>query len=361
MTHGTSARVGLSSTSATRSLGLAPTAFFGGISRSEPAPSWLIEEISARWPVEGSVAMTLISVSENATFRVLQDGGPVAVLRVSRPGYLEGATAVRSELEWIEAIGRDTGLRVPSAIRAKDGQLLATLRSPEDGPLVAVMFPFVKGDILEDVADPLPWFDTIGEATAVLHEHSIAWSAPAGFARFRWDLTDMVGSDCRWGRWESAEMSAPERRLLSRAQDKALAGLVDTPQTRRNSGLIHADIRPSNVMISDETLTIIDFDDSGYSWYLYDLAAAMTWLDHTDDAPALAQAWVSGYRRIRDFTGADALLATRLDLIRSLTMLGWCTTHRYEAIPAAVRDIVVDAAAVVAQRYLASETWLLDG
>lgn len=360
MTHGTFARTGLPSTSPTRSVGLAPTAFFGGISRSGPAPSWLTEDISARWALDGAVAMTLIAVSENATFRVVQDGEPLAVLRLSRPGYLEGAAAVRSELEWVEAIGRDTGLRVPSAIRTADGELLAVLPSPEDGPLVAVMFSFVRGDILEDVADPVPWFDTIGEATAVLHEHSATWSAPPGFARFRWDLTDMVGPDCRWGRWENADVPAPERRLLSRAQDKALAGLADTPQTPHNSGLIHADIRPSNVMVSGDTLTIIDFDDSGYGWHAYDLAAAMTWLDHTDDASALAHAWVSGYRRVRDFDATEALLATRLDLIRCLTMLGWCTTHRREAIPAAVRDVVVDAAATVGRRYLASETWLFD-
>ncbi len=41
-------------------------------------------------------------------------------------------------------------------------------------------------------------------------------------------------------------------------------------------GLIHADLRPSNIMIDGADLTVIDFDDCGFTWFLDDFASALT-------------------------------------------------------------------------------------
>ena len=56
--------------------------------------------------------LALLSLSENATYRV-DDDGRTAVLRVHRTGY-HPPGAVASELAWLQALRRDEGLRTPA-------------------------------------------------------------------------------------------------------------------------------------------------------------------------------------------------------------------------------------------------------
>ena len=39
--------------------------------------------------------------------------------------------------------------------------------------------------------------------------------------------------------------------------------------------MIHADLHSQNVLIQGENLSVIDFDDSGFGWYGFDLAVAI--------------------------------------------------------------------------------------
>ena len=48
-------------------------------------------------------------------------------------------------------------------------------------------------------------FHTLGQITAALHEHSHAWTRPAGFSRFSWDWAHSLGAEPRWGRWQDAD------------------------------------------------------------------------------------------------------------------------------------------------------------
>ena len=40
-------------------------------------------------------------------------------------------------------------------------------------------------------------------------------------------------------------------------------------------GLVHADTRLANLLVDDDGgVSVIDFDDCGFGWYLYDLATS---------------------------------------------------------------------------------------
>lgn len=93
-------------------------------------------------------------------------------------------------------------------------------------------------------------------------------------------------------------------------------------------GLIHADLRPSNVIRgNDGRLTVIDFDDAGYSWYLYDYASSLSFIEHEPYAPDLAKAWVKGYQRVAgSFTDEELRIMSALSMIRRMQMLGWTTS-----------------------------------
>jgi Ser/Thr protein kinase RdoA (MazF antagonist) len=336
---------------------------FDALRRGEEAPEWVHDQLARAWGLS-DFSVRLIVLSENVTFRVDRERTPQMVVRLSRPGYVGGADHIRSELSWIDAIRADARVQTPAAIPTIHGDFVASLVDPRGGVWTAVAFEFVAGRILEDEDDLLSRYGEIGRLTAILHEHSTGWNRPPGFERFRWDVSDLVGPSARWGDWRAAELSSPELTILERAEASALATLQETgiDTSPRHFGLIHGDLRPSNLMIPHDganPLIIIDFDDSGFGYYLYDFAAALTFYEHREDAPAMAANWLSGYRSQRALSFAELRAAVALSMVRRLTMLGWATTHRSDALPDDLWNENQPGTVWVAERYLADPLWLI--
>jgi Ser/Thr protein kinase RdoA (MazF antagonist) len=339
---------------------LSPLAAFDTLNRGEAAPNWIREGIRSSWPLDGSVDAHLIAVSENATFLVSHAGVPTMVVRLHRPGYVGDILNVESELVWIEAVARDTAIATPAPIRGRDGGLVQSFPGAGGVRWTAVAFEYVDGSILEDHGEIAPYFTEIGRITATLHEQSRAWTPPATFQRFSWDFSDMVGPTARWGNWENARLSDTELRVAKAAEESALEVLGSMDKSPANWGLIHSDLRPSNIMISDQVLTVIDFDDSGFSWFLYDFASALTFYEHRPEAPEMAANWVAGYTSIHRLDRLDLQRAAALSVIRRLTMLGWSTTHREDALPSDLWAENAPGTIEICARYLQRPTWLVD-
>lgn len=339
----------------------ASLATFEALTKGAPAPHWLHAGVTDSWALDlARTEVTLITVSENATFLVRVDGRPSCVVRVSQPGYVAGTDAIESELAWMRALAEIEGVTVSTSIPTAAGPYVATIADEAGNGWYCVAFDHIDGEVLEDLTDPAPYYREIGRMTAHFHEHAQSWQAPSGFSRFTWDVADMIGPTCRWGRWEDATLTPVEHVLLDRAQNAALALLEGRSRDRASHGLIHADLRPSNIMVSGDELTIIDFDDSGYGWFHYDFAAALSFLEHEAYAPRMAQEWIEGYRAVRRYSGQDELTGCALSMLRRLTMLGWTTNHRADALPDGLFAAQTWGTCDVAERFLRSATWLLD-
>lgn len=339
----------------------ASLAAFDALTRGSPAPFWLHRGVSAAWGLDPErVDLPLITVSENATFRLDLDGRAVGVIRVSQPGYVGGPTAIASELAWVNALHELEDVRLISAVPTIRGVFVTTIKDGEGTGWACVSTQFVAGTVLEDLPDPASHYRTIGEWSALFHQHARTWEPPFGFKRFTWDVADMVGPTCRWGRWEDTALASSEHALLLRAQSSALEMLADAPRGRRDWGLIHADLRPSNILADGEALTIIDFDDCGFGWFLYDYAAALSFVEHEPYAPAMAKEWAAGYEQVSPLSSADIDRASALSMLRRLTMLGWTVNHREDALPPGLFAAQLPGTVEVAERFLDSPTWLLD-
>ncbi|TIC79319.1 phosphotransferase [Nocardioides sp. GY 10127] len=353
-----------------------PLAVFAALERGAAAPTWLARGIAEAWLPHGDAGgesdVRLLAVSENATFVVRVAGAPTLVVRVHRPGYVD-LDQVRSELWWVDAVAAETPVATPAPVRGLDGALVQEVRDDAGTTWTAIGFAFVPGLMLEDVLgegpdDAVPWFGPIGEVVATLHAHARSWERPAGFSRFTWGLDDLVGPAARWGRWRVAALDAPDLRVLEEAERSALTLLADVPLDAREWGLVHGDLRPSNLMVAAGTegvapdagrLTVIDFDDCGLGYYLYDLAAAVSFYEHLPQAPAMARAWVEGYTAHAPLTRRDLDVAGALSMLRRLTLLGWTVTHREDALPPDLAAAMLPGTVEVGARYLADPRWLL--
>ena len=262
-----------------------------------------------------------LSHSENEVYRVRHAGRPAA-LRLHRPGY-QGTDQIWSELWWMRELDR-AGVPVPGALAAPDGRLIAEL----PGGRVASLVSWIQGAPLDDISATVPTFRRIGALLARLHNVTDRLVLPARFTRHHWDIDGLLGDAPLWGRfWESPVLEPDERNLLLAARDKLRHDLGAYLQAGADFGLIHSDPIRGNVLVDDDQVTLIDFDDAGWGFRAYDLAVLMTQNDHLPDSAALLAAAIDGYRSLRGLSDDAQAIIPALVLTRRLASTGWIITR----------------------------------
>ncbi|KQT69826.1 phosphotransferase enzyme family protein [Aureimonas sp. Leaf427] len=277
------------------------------------------------WKLSSDGDLRLLTISENATF-LAEEGGRRVVLRVHRPGYHSEAE-IRSELSWIEALRRDGVVETPRPLRAEDGELLVRFM---DGPSAryAVAFEHMSGREPEATSDLPHWYRHLGEISARLHDHARRWTRPADFVRKRWDFETILGRDAYWGDWRAAPgLDGEGLALLERLQVRLEAECRAAGQGGDRFGLVHCDMRAANLLVEGDRLGVIDFDDCGLSWFGYDFAASISFIEHEPIVPALRQAWLEGYARVSPFPEEQARLLPMFVMLRRMQLTAWIASH----------------------------------
>jgi Ser/Thr protein kinase RdoA (MazF antagonist) len=251
----------------------------------------------------------------------------------------------------------------PELIPARDGTDVVVAEA--DGATLHVdAVTFVSGCTAEEDPDAVG-FDELGRITAVMHDHARRWSAPTGFTRFRWDLETILGPQARWGNWRLApRLTDSDRSWIQRAADDITAKLTEFGCGPDRFGLVHADLRLANLMVDPADvaagITVIDFDDCGWSWYLADLGAAVSFIEDTPTGERIIADWLAGYFE------AGAIPAEHLELIPSFVMMrrimltAWIASHHDADAAIGVGEQFAPGTARLAQRYLEDRTWLQD-
>jgi Ser/Thr protein kinase RdoA (MazF antagonist) len=296
----------------------------------------------------------LLKYRENAVFRVrLADGGQAA-LRLHRPGYHSQA-ALRSELLWMDDLRR-RGLRVPRPLPATDGSLLVAIEGRE--PQFADLIGWVAGRQIGETGKPLAHspgdlaaiYRALGEAMADVHSAADGWTKPADFHRAAWDAEGLLGDAPLWGRfWDCPALSESDRLFLCDLRPHLRERLL-AAATGLDFGLIHADLVRENVLVDSRSVALIDFDDCGYGFRLFDIATALLRNRQEERYALIKSSLLQGYRSRRPLEEAALAHLPLFLLLRSLTYIGW----------AGERPELPDAADRMA-RYVRDARQLADG
>ena len=254
----------------------------------------------ARYPLAAG-RLAFVSHGENTTFR--HDGADGShLVRVHRPRRhgraVDSAAAIRSEIDWLRAIRKDTDLAVPEPVAALDGAPTVTV-GVEGATRVCSVLRWMDGRIHETSARPVH-LRRLGDAMACLHDHADGWRPPADFVRIRWDHEAFFGDVMIYGGIPAAacwDLLPEEVRARFRAVDERMVGIFAAVG---DAGLIHADLHLGNALFHRGAVKLIDFDDCGTGPRLYDLAVALWELRDGPDYPAFRDALLSGYRARRD-------------------------------------------------------------
>ncbi len=277
-------------------------------------------------------SIELASLSENTVFKITAIDQKRYALRIHRPGY-HTLEELESEHLWAQAL-IDAGIKIPQAYETREGDFYEQFQWNGSSSYVGLV-DWVNAESLQAIittgtntAFLNKIIAELGKICAQLHNQASGWQPPAGFTRHHLNIDGLLGEAPFWGRFWDAPLLTPEERiLLLTARERLREILMSYGQKDATYSMIHADLHAGNILVVDDDLLVIDFDDAGYGWHLYDIAVALGPYRNRKKFDEITQSFISAYREIREFHDSDLSLLPYFFLIRSLASIGWSTAR----------------------------------
>jgi len=315
----------------------------------------LANEALGLWELPTGSKARLINVSENETFLVEAPDGFKSILRIHREDY-HTETAIACEHAWSRSLNEEGGVKTPDILPGRNGSTIQSATSAALGQKrYLVMFEFVEGSEPDQQDDLTGGFEELGEIAAKTHLHSIDWERPEPFERLVWDLDTVFGKEATWGNWRDGPNIGPQtREVLEQVEATVNERLTRYGRGTDRFGLIHADMRLANLLITKGETRLIDFDDCGLGWLMYDFAAGVSFMEDDPRIPELKQAWVRGYRSVRPLSEEDEAEIPTFVMMRRLALLAWIGSHSEVDIAKELAPTFAPVSEELGRNYLAS-------
>jgi Ser/Thr protein kinase RdoA (MazF antagonist) len=323
------------------------------------------------WDLPENSNLKLLNFTENATFLVTSENHDPVIMRVHRLDYAK-KNSIKTELQWIMDLKKDTDVSLATPIPTKDGEYVATIQMPElEEHRHVVCFSFVQGKAPVDSSDgngdigeliskiekipdaiTIPVFKAaavvsdfagrmkkksalteddrqmyriLGSIIGKIHKQSKNWQAPEYYERMEWDFDGTFGKD--WNNFYGADYRSED--VLSKHDIEILDQCVELIHARLESygtspdryGMIHSDLRTANLLQDGKNITVLDFDDCGKGWYMYDIAGAVALMEHRGDLQDVVNEILNGYKTIMPVSEEDRQEIGTFIMMRRLGML----------------------------------------
>ena len=317
-------------------------------------------EALKHWDITAA-EIELIKIRENAVYKITTSNGARYALRIHRPGY-HSDEELQAEIDWMQALA-EYGVEVTTLVPTTDNNYFKTV-AVENIPEVRQV------DLLEWIdAEPLGNFEEglgddreriqhsfniIGTIMGKMHNQSSSeWSAQQALTRHAWDCDGLVGNEPFWGRfWELDALTPEQRELLLALKAKVKKQLSVYEKGPDQYGFIHADLVVENVLVSNGHVRVIDFDDAGFGWYLFDIATVLYFLLDDPRYQLAYDALLSGYRSERDLTDESLEDLPLFLAARATTYLGWVHTRSETETAQKLTPMIVETVCNYARTYL---------
>jgi Ser/Thr protein kinase RdoA (MazF antagonist) len=218
----------------------------------------------------------------------------------------------------------------------------------------AVAFEYMAGKEPDAESDLVHWYRTLGEINAKLHAHSRRWTRPENFVRKTWSFNRILGDGAYWGDWRDAlGLTLGGKSVLERTHKLLEAQTSAYGYGEDRFGLVHCDMRAANLLVDNGRLGVIDFDDCGLSWYAYDFAASISFMEHEPFIPDLKAAWLEGYRRVTALDEQHEAALPMFIMLRRMQLTAWIASHAETPTAQSMGTGYTDGTVALAERYLA--------
>jgi Ser/Thr protein kinase RdoA (MazF antagonist) len=285
------------------------------------------DEAACRYGIDPSDLASL-DAFENFVFEGSSSDGVDLILRVSH-ATRRTLDYTLAEVEFVRYLAA-AGLPVSQPVLAESGHFVERIDDGEPGQyFVATAFERAPGHVFAD-APPLKeryWnpvlFRELGRLFARLHNRARGYR-PSGphLERQQWHEYDVV---------DVARFVPPDEHLVRQRTGEIIARLNRLSRSGDDYGLIHADLHPHNFCFDEGRITVFDFDNCEYAWFVKDIAVILFYVARAepagrreDAAAAFLAPFLDGYRELRrcDRPWMEAI-PDMLSLQRSMNYALW--------------------------------------
>jgi Ser/Thr protein kinase RdoA (MazF antagonist) len=259
------------------------------------------------YDLPADAALAPIRLMNNGVFEVGTDSR--LVLRVHRPSYREVAHT-RSELRFLEILHerlQGTRIHVPRPVATREAELVVEVAVPgrPDEVRHCDLLTWVEGRVLRPTRGLGPrGAHLLGEALGRIHAVAEEIDPSDRFELPRWDGDGMftAASPFRPGPLEEF-LSGADLRLFQEVEELTRAVFESLDREDDAFGVIHSDFILLNCHFVRRgrgwEVGVLDFDDLGWGYFLYDLCPLLGNLAEFPGYPAMRRAFLAGYRSVR--------------------------------------------------------------
>lgn len=191
------------------------------------------------------------------------------ILRINH-SFRKSEALILGEVDWINHLAR-AGVSVAQAIPSESGKLVEAIDDGRGGKFLVTAFTKAQGQKPWDAGWTPIRYENYGRLLGKMHALAVdyqpadpAWKRPA------WDIESNIFID-RY--LPASEIFAHQK------YQTLLEHIYALPKDRTTYGLIHQDAHQNNFfMDADGRLTLFDFDECAYSWFINDIAIVLFYI-----------------------------------------------------------------------------------
>ena len=180
---------------------------------------------------------------------------------------------IRSEIYWLQALWNEASIRTLSPVPGRDGEMIQSI-SPNDLPLrYATVYDWIPGETLHGLsaAEKTPeLIRKLGNMVGRMHAVSETLELPNWFTRPRYD-TDWITAKIEAALEADKDASTEELAKLAALSSHFSQFVAEHGEEQDVFGLIHSDLEPHNIIISDRQPCPVDVMEFGFGYYLSDI------------------------------------------------------------------------------------------
>ncbi|PFJ18147.1 aminoglycoside phosphotransferase [Bacillus cereus] len=199
---------------------------------------------------------------ENYIFKAKDKSDEDYVLRLTHSSH-RSKKEVETELDFLRYVV-ENGAKVASPYYSISQNLVEEIEAEDGTFFYASLFSYAKGEQVKGDESPY-WGDTFFEAwgKAIGQLHRLTMNYPKTDYRDTWEED------------ESAVVNELEDKKVKEIATVLIDEIRVLPIEKETFGLVHGDIHPGNFHYDGKELTIFDFDDAAYNYFIHDLAMVL--------------------------------------------------------------------------------------
>jgi amicoumacin kinase len=211
--------------------------------------------------------LQFIDASENFVY-AFEHQGRSLILRLTHSSHRH-VDLVKGELDWIRHL-HDNDVNVCMPVPSIHNRLVEVVPAHETY-FIATVFERAPGR-RATADDPQVWnaylFTTWGETIGKMHALTKHYQAPdPAMKRPGWDEEELLINARDY-------LPSSDTAVLNLV-DRCVDWLRELPRDANSYGLIHTDMHHWNFFVQGGKITVFDFDDCSYHWFIYDIAVPL--------------------------------------------------------------------------------------